>query len=142
MDIFKFLPLIFRLIALEPKVVEALRSGASILDLLKTFGPDILSLIQGVGAELFPNLPPADQAAAGALKTFDQTQVRWIQDSMNKLGIASPALVVDGNYGQRTKDAVTKYQTAHSLTADGWAGNVTAAAIQTDLNKLAAPAVA
>lgn len=138
MDIFKFLPLLFRLLDLAPKIQEALRTKKPVLDILKQFAPDIISLIQGVGGTLFPNLPAESQVEVGALKAFDQTQVRWIQDSMNKLG-ATPALVVDGDYGQKTKDAVAKFQTAHALVADGWAGKVTATAIQAELNKFAPP---
>lgn len=139
MDIFKLLPLIFRLLELMPKIQEALRTGTPILQLLQKFAPDLIDLVKSVGKDLFPNLPGDSQVEVGALKTFDQTQVRWIQDSMNKLGMASPVLVVDGDYGAKTKVAVTVFQTKHGLAADGWAGKNTSAIIQVELNKLAAP---
>jgi hypothetical protein len=60
--------------------------------------------------------------------------VEWLQESLNTLG-ADPLLVVDGDYGVATRAAVTKYQQAHSLEADGWAGVATQASIYEELAK-------
>jgi hypothetical protein len=135
MDFLKLLPLLFRLIELAPKIRDGLRGGGSIVDLLRTLGPDILKFIQSIGEQLFPNIPPEGQVEVGALKTFDQVKVRWLQESLNKLGIAVPPLGVDGDYGQKTKDAVAKFQKAHGLLDDGWMGQITEAAIATELAK-------
>lgn len=59
--------------------------------------------------------------------------VEWLQESLNTLTDAG--LEVDGDYGQLTKDAVTKYQQAHSLEPDGWAGVATQASIYQELAK-------
>lgn len=142
MDIVKLLPLIFRLMELLPKIKEALRGGASVFELLKTYGPDLIALVQSVGGQLFPNLGAEAKVEAGALTAFDQEQVRWIQNSLNKLGYTDTAnkpLTVDGDYGQKTKEAVTKFQTKFKLVADGWAGKLTTTAMQGELNKLAPP---
>lgn len=53
--------------------------------------------------------------------------VSWLQESLNKLVGAN--LKVDGAYGDSTREAVKQFQTAHGLTADGWAGIQTQAAI-------------
>jgi hypothetical protein len=53
-------------------------------------------------------------AIVGALTAFDQVQVRWIQSTLNTLGVASPALEVDGQYGPKTKAAVSAFQIAWS----------------------------
>lgn len=136
MNIATIAQLLFRLLDLLPKIQEARRLGTPILALLKTFAPDLIDFIRTIGGVLFPTLTPEQQVEAGAQKLFDQTQVRWVQDSINKLG-AAPKLVVDGDYGQKTKDAVMSFQKKHpTLVADGWAGKMTNAVIQTELNKL------
>ena len=136
MDFIKMLPVLMRILALLPRIQEAMKAGTPILTLLQRYAPDLIDLIGGVGATFFPSLAPAAQVEVGALTAFDQGQVRWIQDSLNKLNVASPPLVVDGMYGQLTKTAVEAFQTAHGLTVDGWGGKMTATAIQTELNKL------
>ena len=134
MDLFKFLPLLMRLLQILPKIQEAVRSGTSIITLLQEFAPDLIGLIGGVGGSLFPNLIQDNQVKVGALM-MDPVKVRGIQNAINKLGIAT--LETDGLYGQKTKDAVIAFQKAHNVTpADGWAGDVTWAAMQTEVNKL------
>lgn len=135
MELFKLLPLIFRLMELRPKIQEAMRVGTPLIQLLLKLAPDVIPILQGVGRELFPKLAEDLAVEAGAQKLYDQVRVRWIQESMNALGYG--VLRVDGDYGQKTKDAVRKFQEKHGLEADGWAGKVTGAVIQTELNKLA-----
>lgn len=135
MELFKLLPLIFRLMELRPKIQEAMRVGTPLIQLLLKLAPDVIPILQGVGRELFPKLAEDLAVEAGAQKLYDQVRVRWIQESMNALGYG--VLRVDVDYGQKTKDAVRKFQEKHGLEADGWAGKVTGAVIQTELNKLA-----
>jgi putative chitinase len=59
----------------------------------------------------------------------------WLQLSLNKLG-ADPALVPDGSYGPQTAGAVTEFQKAHHLEADGKVGTATLAAIDMALAAL------
>ena len=136
MDFINLLPILMRVLQLVPQIQDSLRAGTSVITLLQKFSPDLISVVQGVGKVLFPTLSPAAQAEVGALTTFDQVQVRWIQSTLNTLKMATPVLVVDGQYGLKTKVAVAAFQSAHNLTADGWAGKVTTAAMQTELNKL------
>jgi hypothetical protein len=49
---------------------------------------------------------------------------RWVQASLNLLGEAPP-LAVDGSYGQKTKDAVRRYQSAYQLDPTGFADAAT-----------------
>lgn len=138
-DFVKFMPIVFRILALLPKIQEAMKAGAPILSLLQKYAPDMIDLVGGVGAVLFPSLPPAAQVEVGALTAFDPGQVSWIQTSMNRLNIANPPLVVDGHYGALTKAAIEAFQTSKGLVVDGWGGKVTQTAIQDELNKLPPP---
>lgn len=51
--------------------------------------------------------------------------VQKMQGYLNRLNVPSPNLAVDGNYGQRTADAVRVFQATHGLSADGVIGNKT-----------------
>lgn len=138
MDWLKFVPFLFQLIEWGTSIRQAVRNGESVLDLLKTKAPSLIDLIASIGKSMFPTLAsPADQVQAGAL-TIDPSLVMTVQAGINKLG-ASPALIVDGAYGAKTKAAVMAFQTAHPpLVADGWAGKLTQSAIQAELAKLPA----
>jgi lysozyme family protein len=66
--------------------------------------------------------------------------VAWLQAALNALG-ASPALVLDGDYGPATRFAVTKFQTARRAVdnvtiIDGFAGPATTAALAAALASL------
>ena len=53
----------------------------------------------------------------------------WMQQSLNQLGTMSP-LITDGSYGPATAAAVTAFQQAHGLNADGKVGPQTIAALE------------
>ena len=59
----------------------------------------------------------------------------WLQVSLNKLG-AHPILVPDGSFGPMTATALTEFQAAHGLEADGKVGPKTWAAIDKALAAL------
>lgn len=141
-DLLKYLPLIMQLVNLIPKIQDALRNKTSVIDLLNQFGPELLPVIQQIAQAFFPNLNlnPTQQAAAGALVLSPEI-VRDLQTQLNRLGItddAGQALATDGSYGARTKQAVAKFQKANNLTADGWAGAQTQAALAQAIAKLPA----
>lgn len=52
----------------------------------------------------------------------------WLQNSLNKLG-ANPQLVVDGNVGPATRNAVRAFQISQGLVVDGLVGPATFAAL-------------
>jgi len=92
--------------------------------------PDLIPLLERIGTTVFPQLSGVSaQTAAGGI-IFNTELTRSMQADLNKLG-ATPPLVVDGIYGPATKQAAVKFQTAHGLAVDGWAGPVTTAAIAT-----------
>jgi peptidoglycan hydrolase-like protein with peptidoglycan-binding domain len=73
---------------------------------------------------LFPELGTALGAKSASAADYS---VKWLQGSLNKL--MNAGLTVDGDYGEATREAVKKYQEAHGLEADGWAGVQTQASI-------------
>ena len=90
----------------------------------------ILPLLMQLGTTTFPGLP-ADKAPMAAATTLDVNGVKWTQTALNLL--LNESLQVDGVYGAATKAAVTRFQTANNLEADGWAGTKTADALRAAL---------
>ena len=61
---------------------------------------------------------------------------KWLRGSRNALLDPSPNLLVDGLYGPMTRNAVERLQAKLGLKVDGWAGEITKAAIAAALAKL------
>ena len=61
--------------------------------------------------------------------------VEWMQESLNKL-TDDVDLVVDGDYGEMTREAVRKFQEQNGLTPDGWAGIQTCVEIYKKMQEL------
>ena len=84
--------------------------------------PQFLVIFDAVGAllgQIKNLLPETAQKAATPL------DVKWLQTSLKDLGFDPGA--IDGSFGPATMAAVKAYQTARSLTADGWPGVATTA---------------
>lgn len=142
MNLFNFLPLLMRILQILPQIQDAMKSGTSIFVLLQKFAPDLISILTGIGGQLFPELPAPSQTQIGGLM-MDPVKVRGIQGQINKLGLVNPPLETDGLYGAKTKAAVMAFQTAHNVVpADGWAGDQTTAALALEVAKLTPPPAA
>lgn len=74
---------------------------------------------------------PAPQAPPAGVGGDADHGVVWLQQSLNALGFGP--LVVDGNYGRRTREAVRAFQSSRGLEADGYAGPRTMPAIEASL---------
>jgi len=85
--------------------------------------------------KIFPLLrtdgDPADPVDAAE----EDDKVASLQQALNDLG-ADPKLDVDGRFGPATRRAVTAFQAAAGITADGIAGPVTEAAIKLRLDAI------
>ncbi len=57
-------------------------------------------------------------------------KVKKLQEKLKELGFYDAT--VDGDYGQKTRSAVSAFQKAHSLTVDGVAGNQTLSLLYSD----------
>jgi len=95
----------------------------------------LAGVLDEVGAYLFPKVAPGLHIAAGAVAAFDPDVTKWLQGSLNILLEPSPNLVVDGVYGTMTRNAVEQLQAKLGLKVDGWAGEITKAAIAAALAK-------
>lgn len=113
-------------------------SNDSFLAKVEKLSPTLGSIIQTVGADLFPNASATLQKIGAVVASFDPNTTKWLQSSINTvLGTAlSPPLVVDGIYGPKTIAAVQQIQTKLGLTVDGIAGQITQGALQAVLSKL------
>lgn len=80
----------------------------------QTQAPEIKTLGESLWKEFAPFF--GIQALATPPPAYD---VKWLQDSLNKLGAKIP---VDGDYGGLTKAAVERFQKSQHLHVDGWAG--------------------
>jgi murein L,D-transpeptidase YcbB/YkuD len=123
------LPLLVMIVQYAPKIKEAIDAGMSVLQAVNKAAPELQSLLERAGKELFPNLSGQDaQYAAGGM-IFHYERTKSMQADLNTLG-ADPPLELDGIYGPSTKTAVTRFQQQHPpLEVDGWAGPQTTQAI-------------
>lgn len=55
---------------------------------------------------------------------------KWIQASLNALHVKGTPLIIDGNYGRETRNAVRAFQLAHGLDTDGLVGPLTINALE------------
>jgi len=86
--------------------------------------PVIMRLIQLDQTLTLPDTPIPIPAPPPACVS----DASWLQTALNSLG-QSPPLIVDGNYGRKTRAAIRAFQVAHGLEADGMAGPLTRSAI-------------
>jgi peptidoglycan hydrolase-like protein with peptidoglycan-binding domain len=130
----RFLPIIFRLINIAPQIQEAIRTGVPTVKAVEQHAGDLLPILAQVGKQLFPDVDDRFAPAAAATAMFDPMRVKWLQTALNLIG-TQPPLDVDGEYGPLTAAAVKQFQETHGLVADGWAGDVTHAALQAAVAK-------
>lgn len=133
----EWLNTILALLRVGPEVKKWIDVGLPIIDELGKEDSKLIPVFEKIGKELFPSL--SDQiaiVAAAADALFDPHGTMWVQRSLNLL--QDSGLAVDGQYGSRTKAAVTAYQTANQPAAgpiDGWAGPVTCRVIEAEMEK-------
>lgn len=120
--------LIPEIISAAPKIKSIIDAGGSVLTVIEEEAPIVGTLISDIGAKLFPKVAPELQAVAAVTTTFDPNVTTWLQKALNAYDNAD--IVVDGKYGPATVAAVEAAQTKLGVSVDGWAGQVTLAALQ------------
>lgn len=117
-------------------ILDEAATNDDIITKIQKLSPGLASVLEGIGAEFFPQAASQLHLVGGVLAAFDPNTTKWLQGSLNVLLSPSPNLTVDGLYGAKTKAAVILLQTKLGLAADGIAGQLTQAAIQVALSKL------
>lgn len=133
MDFLSLIPVIVSSASTIKQIIDIANSNDELVKKIQSSVPSLASLLESLGGSLFPNAKPQLRIAAGAMAAFDPDVTKWLQGSLNVLVDPSPNLVVDGIYGKQTKAAVEKLQAKLGLTVDGWAGQLTQAAIASAL---------
>ncbi|MDI3291231.1 peptidoglycan-binding domain-containing protein [Polyangium sp. 15x6] len=137
------------------KTKETKWSRAWALDVLRqlTFGPKITiyphryKAIRPVLERLYGvDLPDMAEELLGepresAEHGHDLTSVQGVQKGLIALGYDLGTSGADGHMGNRTKKAITEFQSVHGLTPDGVVGPKTHAALATALTKATGAAV-
>lgn len=67
------------------------------------------------------------------VKAKPDNTLKFVQESLNELGVAEPALNIDGKLGPKTVAAIKKFQKLNKLPVDGSAGPITIEAIKQTL---------
>ena len=112
-----------KLIANREKIAQAWGQIAPVIRSVREMYPQIQDLID----DIVPGTTVPEKK--------ETMSVAWLQESLNQLDDAD--LVVDGDYGEKTREAVRKFQGDRPpLEADGWAGAATQAVIYDELAKL------
>lgn len=116
-------------------IIDEATSNDDIVTKIKSDAAPIAGVLEAVGARFFPQASPAIHIAAAAIAGFDPNVTKWVQNACNSMLSPSPNLVVDGQYGPKTKAAVEQLQAKLGLKVDGIAGMLTQAAISAVLGK-------
>jgi peptidoglycan hydrolase-like protein with peptidoglycan-binding domain len=112
----------FKVFANREKIFDMFQQIKPLIPQITKVAPKVGELMQ----EIDPSLMNAPQTSFS---------VEWMQESLNKL-TDDVDLVVDGDYGEMTREAVRKFQEQNGLTADGWAGIQTCVEIYKKMQEL------
>lgn len=130
-----YLPMLLSAASSIKSILDIANSNESVVQKIQDSIPQAAPILEQIGAHLFPKAAPAIHIAAGAMAAFDPDVIKWVQGACNS--IAGTTLTVDGHYGPLTLAAVEQVQTKLGLKVDGFAGQITQAAISAALSALA-----
>lgn len=136
MNVLAIIQLVVGLAPSIKAIYDAATNNAGVVDEIKKLSTPLATLLQQVGQEFFPKADPTIAIVGGLIAAFDPNTAKWLQGSMNILLKLNPPLVVDGQYGPKTRAAVEQIQTKFGLKVDGLAGKLTQAAIDSALANL------
>lgn len=126
--------IILSLIGLIGPISSLISTGISVNSIGETIkDPAVQAVFKTVGAKLFPNAAPDMQIAGAVVSTYSPAYNMKVQNLLNSYLKLSPPLEVDGSYGPKTREAAKTAQKKLGVVEDGWAGDVTLAAIQAAL---------
>ena len=117
----------FKLISNREKVVELWNQLKPIIQESQDRLPQVNALLNEIDPSLLEGRTPTAQTD----QPDTSFTVEWMQESLNKLDDAD--LTVDGDYGEKTREAVRAFQENRGLEPDGWAGIKTCVKIYQEL---------
>ena len=117
----------FKLISNREKVVELWNQLKPIIQESQDRLPQVNALLNEIDPSLLEGRTPTAQPD----QPDTSFTVEWMQESLNKLDDAD--LTVDGDYGEKTREAVRAFQESRDLEPDGWAGIKTCVKIYQEL---------
>jgi peptidoglycan hydrolase-like protein with peptidoglycan-binding domain len=112
----------FKLFSNRDKIFDMYKQIKPLIPQITKVAPKAAELIR----EIDPDFVDAPQTSF---------TVEWMQESLNKL-TDDVDLVVDGDYGEMTREAVRKFQEQNGLEPDGWAGIQTCVEIYKKMQEL------
>jgi murein L,D-transpeptidase YcbB/YkuD len=145
MDFGQFVGLMWRIVANQGDIEKLNDLAQPTLEKIRAVSVSASSQAAEIYDQLFPVLQEIRQSLPALVTQYNRVydelypgqvvqqslpDMPWLQTSLDKLGYH---LQVDGEYGDHTKAAVTRFQTNHGLTVDGWAGIETVMAIHKEL---------
>ncbi len=138
---------IFKAVTTAISVINTVQSGLSneaVANTIKGLIPgDWFAQAQAWAGSIFDKVKPALQVVAAVQTTIDPNKNKTIQGMLNlaneKMGLGQAPLVVDGIYGPKTKAMALAVQQklGGDVVADGWVGQITLAALEIYMNKVA-----
>lgn len=120
MDILKYVEVGYRALEHREEIEYLAGRVQPYVDMIKADAPDLFPQAAKLFGELFPADPNAPKP------TYD---VKWVQRRLNAMAVEMSPLAVDGDYGEKTYEAVKSFQIQHGLVADGWLGPKTMAVL-------------
>src|SRR5687767_12039815 len=103
--VFKYIPVAFRLMARRDDIEKLGRLVLPILDLVMKVAPEAFPIVQRIWGDIRPELDTGQQQG--------EHDVMWLQGALNTIGVVTPPLAVDGEYGPGTIEAVKRFQQMH-----------------------------
>jgi peptidoglycan hydrolase-like protein with peptidoglycan-binding domain len=128
-SVFTIIQMVLQFAPLVKAAIDIASSNEGLVAKIKEISPTVATMLEEIGATLFPKAAPALHIVGGAIAAFDTNTTKWLQGALNAMLVPSPNLVVDGIYGVKTRDAVYLMQAKLGLKIDGLAGQITQAAI-------------
>ncbi len=129
MNVLAIIQMVMQFAPLVKAAIDVASSNEDLVSKIKDISPTVAAVLDEIGSVLFPKAAPALHLVGGAIAAFDPNTTKWLQGALNKMLVPSPALVVDGIYGVKTRDSVIAMQTKLGLKPDGLAGQITQAAV-------------
>jgi peptidoglycan hydrolase-like protein with peptidoglycan-binding domain len=97
------------------EAIDLAESNTDLATKVKSLSGPLAKLLEGIGSELFPKAASGLHIVGGVLAAFSPNYTKWLQGALNSTQSLSPPLVVDGDYGPKTRAAVEQFRRSLDL---------------------------